>query len=64
MNRRRPIKVKDVASRPVRKSLGDRYAELIKLRQAISRTQSEIEISANRRAPIDAPPCTFMRLGN
>jgi hypothetical protein len=33
------------------KSLGARYAELLKLREAVSRTQSDLQLSSNVERP-------------
>ena len=47
MKRQRLNKPKDVRELPAEKSLSDRYAEVVRLRQAVFRTQAAL------RAPAD-----------
>ena len=46
MKRRRSSKAKSITGQPTPKSLSVRYAEILKLRQAISRTQSGVKIQS------------------
>ena len=48
MKRQRSDKSRPGNENPERpKSLGDRYAELLRLREAVSRTQSDLKLSSN-----------------
>ena len=48
MKRQRPDKIKpDNEKSAAPKSLGARYAELLRLREAVSRTQSDLKPSSN-----------------
>ena len=54
MKRRRSTKAKSTTGQPTPKSLGVRYTEILKLRQAISRTQSGVKIQSEFHAPQDS----------
>jgi hypothetical protein len=52
VSRRKPKKVKDDVGRPTKKSLCVRYAEVLRLRQAIAHAQSQAtQREVDRRAP-------------
>ena len=52
MKRHRPVSIK-LRNEKVRKtkSLSDRYAELLKLREAVSKTQSDLKFASNVERP-------------
>ena len=47
MKRQRLSKPKDVRELPAEKSLSDRYAEVVRLRQAVFRTQAALRVPAD-----------------
>ena len=47
MKRQRLSKPKDIEELPAEKSLSDRYAEVVRLRQAVCRTQAALRTPAD-----------------
>ena len=52
MKQQRPVNTKlSNEKTKTTKSLSDRYAELVRLREAVSKTQSDLEFSSNVERP-------------